>query len=93
MTTNNKEPIIGYMNGRSGPSHNIHVLVTIEIPPDAITNLGRGGLIDPLFATYETNIFKIIQIIDEQLNKYSICTLDFENEHGVGDVFNNEDEE
>lgn len=78
--------IIGYMQGRTGVKHTISVLVTIEIPIDAITNLHREDIIDSLNATYTTNKVKIIKIIDEKLNEYSICTIDYVNDCNVNDI-------
>ena len=83
--TENKNPIIGYMKGRTGPAHNINVLVTVEIAPDTTTDLERDDIIDPLNASYLTNTIKLTNIIDEQLNKYSICTINGD-EHKIGDV-------
>jgi len=70
--------IVGYMNSITGPRNSIPVLVFTEIPQDAITNLKREDIIDPLNATYETNKFKITKIIDEELNEYYVCTIDGE---------------
>jgi hypothetical protein len=89
--TENKNPIIGYMKGRTGANHNINVLVTIEVLPSAITDLERDDIIDPLNASYITNTIKLVKIIDEQLNEYSICTINGD-EHKIGDVLFEEDE-
>jgi hypothetical protein len=89
--TENKNPIIGYMKGRTGSKHNINVLVTIEVLPGAITDLKRYDIIDPLNASYITNTIKLVKIIDEQLNEYSICIINGD-EHKIGDVLCEEDQ-
>ncbi len=90
--TDNKNSIIGYMNGLTGPTNNINVLITIEILPDAITDIERDDIIDTLNARYTTDTIKLIKIIDEQLNEYCICTINgYEHKveivYKIGDMF------
>lgn len=92
IANNNNNTIIGYMNSVTGPRNSIPVLVFIEIPKNTTTDLFRADIIDPLNATYITNKFKIIKIIDENLNEYSVCKIDgqiFEknNEVDENDIF------
>lgn len=77
-TNNNNNTIMGYMNSVTGPRDSIPVLVFIEIPESATTDLHRNDIIDPMNATYTTNNFKIIKIIDENLNEYYLCKIDDE---------------
>ena len=73
---NDNNVIVGYMDSTTGPRYSIPVLVFIEISKDAITNLNRNDIVDPLNASYNTNKFKIIKIIDEELNEYHVCKID-----------------
>jgi hypothetical protein len=82
---NNTNNIIGYYGSRIGQKYSIPVLVTIEIPKNAITDIQRENIVDPLNATYSTNTLKIIKIIDEELNEYSICRI-HANEYKIGEV-------
>ena len=68
--------IIGYTNGTSGKDNKIPVLLTLEIPQSANTNLDREGIVDKNNAEYNTDEFKIISIVDEDLNEYCICSFD-----------------
>ena len=49
-TYNNNNTIIGYMNSVTGPRDSIPVLVFIEIPENATTDLNRADIIDSLNA-------------------------------------------
>ena len=89
-TYNNNNTIIGYMNSVTGPRDSIPVLVFIEIPENATTDLNRADIIDSLNATYTTNKFKIIKIIDEKLNEYSLCEIDGEKFEKNNEVDENE---
>ena len=55
--------IIGYTNGTSGKDNKIPVLLTLEIPQSANTNLDREGIVDKNNAEYNTDEFKIISIV------------------------------
>lgn len=63
---------IGYFLAYSGIKRDIKVLVEIEIPPNAKTNLNREGIFDKLNAQYKTNNYIVKKIYDEQLNEYSV---------------------
>lgn len=64
--------IIGYFLAKSGCDKNIDVLVEIEIPPDANTDINRDDIFDKLNAEYETNKYIVKKIYDQHLNEYSI---------------------
>jgi hypothetical protein len=64
--------IIGYFLANSGCDKNIDVLVEIEIPPDANTDINRDDIFDKLNAEYETNKYIVKKIYDQHLNEYSI---------------------
>jgi len=72
--TNN---IIGYFLAKSGHYKNIEVLVEIEIPPNATTNINRNDIFDKLNAEYETNKYIVKKIYDINLNEYSIFFLNY----------------
>ena len=82
---NNSDNIIGYICSHIGPKYTIPVLITIEIPQNATTNIHRENIVDPLNARYLTNELKIIKIINEQLNEYSICRL-YNSDYKIGDM-------
>jgi len=61
-----------YFLAKSGCDKNIDVLVEIEIPPDANTDINRDDIFDKLNAEYETNKYIVKKIYDQHLNEYSI---------------------
>ena len=69
--------IIGYFLAKSGHYKNIEVLVEIEIPPDAMTNINREDIFDKLNAEYQTNKYIVKKIYDINLNEYSIFFLNY----------------
>lgn len=68
---------IGYFLAKSGSYKNIEVLVEIEIPSDAITNINRDDIFDKLNAEYKTNKYIVKKIYDINLNEYSIFFLNY----------------
>ena len=64
--------IIGYFLAKSGFNKNIEVLVEIEIPPDAKTDINRDDIFDKLNAEYKTNKYIVKKIYDQHLNEYSM---------------------
>jgi hypothetical protein len=84
MTTNT----IGYFMAKSGKYALIDVLVEIEIPSSAITNINRATIYDKLNATYLTTDFIVKKIYDEFLNEYSLCYIYYDSiKINIGDVF------
>jgi antitoxin component YwqK of YwqJK toxin-antitoxin module len=67
--------LIGYMTSVTGLNNSVSALVFVEIEKNTCFNLDREGIIDPLCATYTTNKFKIIKIVDEELNEYCVCIM------------------
>ena len=49
------------------------VVVTLEIPEDALTNLGRSNIVCKETAKYRTNKAKVLKIEDEEGNEYLIA--------------------
>ena len=60
--------MIGYVQALHGFRN---VIVTIEIPEDAITNMTRKTIINPETAEYRTNKAKILKIEDAAGNEYT----------------------
>ena len=59
--------IIGYKIAKAGE---IRVVVTLEIPEDAITNMKRKDIVDINYAKHRTNKAKVVKIQDENGNQY-----------------------
>ena len=60
--------MLGYKIAEHG---NVRVLVTLEIPDDALTNMNRYDIFDAMKAKYRTNKAKVLDIEDEQGTKYT----------------------
>ena len=63
--------MIGYINGLLDDSQS--VLITLEIPDDAITNINRPNIKFNDFATHYCNKAKVIDITDSNNNKLEKC--------------------
>ncbi len=53
------------------------VLITLEIPSDAITNLNRSNIVNKETAKYRTNKAKVLKIEDKEGNPYETATTAF----------------
>ena len=52
-------------------NNKINVLVTVEILPDSINDIGRNDIVNPQTAKYGGSNLKIIEIVDEVINNYT----------------------
>jgi antitoxin component YwqK of YwqJK toxin-antitoxin module len=71
--------MIGYTYGFSDDEK--EVVVTLDIPDDALTNMSRSNILNRDTATYRTNKARVVRIEDEDGKTYSsaISTLDERN--------------
>jgi antitoxin component YwqK of YwqJK toxin-antitoxin module len=60
--------MLGYKVAKSG---NVRVIITLEIPKDALTNIDRPYVLVKNTASYKTNKVKVISIEDNEGNKYN----------------------
>jgi hypothetical protein len=63
--------IIGYKVAKSGDTR---VIITLEIPPDALTNMERKSVAIRETAKYRTNMAMVLMIDDSVGNKYNTST-------------------
>ena len=63
--------MIGYKIAKVGENGGIRVVVTLEIPSDAVTNIARNNIKNALYAKYRTNKAKVIYIEDENNKNYT----------------------
>ncbi len=49
------------------------MIVTLEIPADALTNLGRPGIVNPATATYRANKVRVVSIQDGSGASYTVA--------------------
>lgn len=59
--------MLGY---KAAVAYNIHVVITLEIPEDALTNLERNNVAVKEFAKFRCNKAKVIKIEDENGKEY-----------------------
>lgn len=50
------------------------IILTLEIPEDALTNMGRSNIVDADKALYRTNKVKVLKAEDSKGNEYKIAT-------------------
>ena len=62
--------MIGYKIAKVGGEGGIRVVVTLVIPSDAVTNIGRKDIVDVTYAKHRTNKARVIDIEDENRKKY-----------------------
>lgn len=65
--------MLGYKYAKS---NGIHVIITLEISKDAITNMGRSSVVIKETAKYRTNKAKVLAIEDMRGNSYEIASPD-----------------
>lgn len=64
--------MIGYTVAKN---ENVNVIVTLEIPEDAVTDMNRNDIVDIITATYITDKAKVVSIEDNDGNTYESATL------------------
>lgn len=82
---------IGYFLAKSGLKKNINVIVEIEIPSDAKTNIDRDDIYDKLNAEYKTNKYIVKKIYDQYLNEYSMFFNNYSCPLKLGELVCNKD--
>ena len=79
--------MIGYKVAKTDDKR---VIITLEIPADAKTNLHRSNIVDSEKAKYRSNKVKVLKIEDNRRKEYmtavSICINDRKIEYVVGEV-------
>ena len=63
----NSSPMIGYKIAKAGETR---VVITLEIPDDAVTNMSRKSIVNVDTAKYRTNKAKVLKIEDENGKEY-----------------------
>ena len=63
--------MLGYKASKNGDTR---VIVTLEIPEDAITNMKRKDIVNAETAKYRCNKAKVLKIEDEDGKEYSYAT-------------------
>lgn len=66
--------MIGY---KAGFSDKKRVIITLEIPEDALTNINRTNIVDKSKAKYRTNKAVVIKIEDKEGNTYEFAESGF----------------
>lgn len=66
--------MFGYKVAKNGDTR---VIITLEIPEDALTNITRKGIVNPETATYTTNKAIVLSIEDEDENQYTSAVSGF----------------
>ncbi len=64
--------VIGYKIADGGDGR--RVFVTLEIPSDALTNIGRASVVNKAYAKFRTNKAYVTKIEDQQGNQYKTAT-------------------
>jgi antitoxin component YwqK of YwqJK toxin-antitoxin module len=65
--------MIGFVGAWGGTDGYRPVIVTLEIPADALTTLGRPGVVNPATATYRANKARVISIADLSGGSYAVA--------------------